>query len=421
MPAPPVSKPSHLSLPERGPAVTRARVDSVASTYGPQLRDAELDDLGPTEAWTVEGSNRANGYATHGLFRYFGKYPPPIGRELIQDHSAPGDLVLDPTGGSGTTGVEALLAGRRCRLFDVSPTALAVARAKTTPVCGDAAREALAQVVERYTPATATEYPLEPVGLRNPDHWFLPETADSLRGLHRSLHTLDDTPVRQLLHAAYLGAIRRCSRATTQQGRLFLDADTARTDTLDTFVRFSNRAIKGASALPTNGDVTVCAHDARQPLPLANGEQADFVFTHPPYFNAYKYSRINSLELAWTGVKPADVRRSEIREYFKIGKPENAAKYVNDMQGVVENCLDAVRPGGAVAVMIGDTRLQGTHIPVTRRIIDQVRETRRMEVEKVVLRIPRHTEASWVSSQRRTADKLGVPLCDYIVVLRAPQ
>ena len=97
---------------------------------------------------------------------------------------------------------------------------------------------------------SASADPLEPVGLRNPEHWFLPETADSLRGLHRALDTLESSPVRQLLHAAFLGAIRRCSRATTQQGRLFLDAETARTDALETFIRFSKRAIAGAAQLP---------------------------------------------------------------------------------------------------------------------------------------------------------------------------
>ena len=400
--------------------MVRTAVQEGAAAYLPQLSVAQLDGLAPTEAWTVQGSNRANGYATHGLFRYFGKYPPPIGRVLIQDYSPPGGLVLDPTCGSGTTGVESLLAGRRCRLFDVSPTAIAVARAKTTPVSADAATAALEQVVAAYTPVSARHYPLEPVGLRNPQHWFLPETADSLRGLHRALDTLEASPVRQLLYAAFLGAIRRCSRATTQQGRLFLDAETARTDALETFIRFSKRAIAGAALLPLAGGVTVQAHDARQPFPLAAGERADFVFAHPPYFNAYKYSRINSLELAWTGVKPAEIRKHEIREYFKIGKPENAARYVDDMARVVGHCLDAVRPGGAVAVMIGDTRLQGAHIPVTRQLLDQVRQTHTAVLEKLVLRVPRHTEASWVSSQRRTTAKLGVPLCDYILVLRGP-
>lgn len=405
-------------LPPHGPPITRTALDDAPVEYRSQIEIAQLDGLAPTEAWTVEGTNRQNAYSTHGMFRYFGKYPPPIGRDLIATYTEAGDRVVDPTCGSGTTGVEAVLAGRCVIQYDVNPVALAVARAKTTHVPDAEGRAALNEVIASYTPASTDEHDLGPVGLRNPDHWFLPETGDSLRGLDRATNQLDPGAARDLLRIAYLATIRRCSRATTQQGRLFLDADSARLDGLETFVRAARRAIGAAADFPPCEPVPCHLHDSREPIPAQDGDRPSLVILHPPYFNAYKYSRVNSLELAWTGVNPADVRKREIREFFKIGKPENATRYVDDMALVLSNAVDLAAPGGAVAVMIGDTRLKGEHIPVTRWLLDRLLPDHPCSLEKLILRIPRHTEASWVASQRRRADQLGIPLCDYIFVLR---
>jgi site-specific DNA-methyltransferase (adenine-specific) len=42
-------------------------------------------------------------------------------RELIESSSRGGDTVLDPFGGSGSTGVAALLSGRKAVLVEVNP------------------------------------------------------------------------------------------------------------------------------------------------------------------------------------------------------------------------------------------------------------------------------------------------------------
>ena len=39
------------------------------------LRQGGLDTYGPIEAWTALGTNNQINYATHGIFRYFGKFP----------------------------------------------------------------------------------------------------------------------------------------------------------------------------------------------------------------------------------------------------------------------------------------------------------------------------------------------------------
>lgn len=74
------------------------------------------------------------GGLTHGFYRYPARFGEAFVREAVNKFTAPGDLVIDPFCGGGTTIVEALSRGRRALGSDVSPLALFVTRIKTTPL-----------------------------------------------------------------------------------------------------------------------------------------------------------------------------------------------------------------------------------------------------------------------------------------------
>jgi len=57
-------------------------------------------------------------------------------RELVRLFTDPGDVILDPFGGSGTTGVAALLEGRRVILVEREPAFAAIARARCAAADG---------------------------------------------------------------------------------------------------------------------------------------------------------------------------------------------------------------------------------------------------------------------------------------------
>jgi hypothetical protein len=63
-------------------------------------------------------------YASHNLHSFPAKFPPQLPRTFIKELTGPGDLVLDPMVGSGTTIVEAFLSGRRSIGFDINPLAI---------------------------------------------------------------------------------------------------------------------------------------------------------------------------------------------------------------------------------------------------------------------------------------------------------
>jgi hypothetical protein len=69
---------------------------------------------------------------THNFYRYPARFSPWLVRNIIAAFTEPGDLVLDPFMGGGTTLVEALAAGRRSAGVDINPLAVFLARTKTT-------------------------------------------------------------------------------------------------------------------------------------------------------------------------------------------------------------------------------------------------------------------------------------------------
>jgi site-specific DNA-methyltransferase (adenine-specific) len=60
-------------------------------------------------------------------------------RWLVRLVTAPGDIVLDPFGGSGTTGAAALLEGRRVILVERDPAFAAICRARLSHAAPTAA------------------------------------------------------------------------------------------------------------------------------------------------------------------------------------------------------------------------------------------------------------------------------------------
>ncbi len=87
----------------------------------------------PTDVWWMTivppGSAERTGYPT--------QKPTRLLERIVAASSAPGDLVLDPYAGSGTTGVAAARLGRRWLLVDRNQVAVEITRAR---LAADAAR-----------------------------------------------------------------------------------------------------------------------------------------------------------------------------------------------------------------------------------------------------------------------------------------
>lgn len=86
-------------------------------------------------------------YGVHG---YFTKQSWNIVAEYIKNFSQPGDLILDPFGGSGVTAIEALMSDRRAISIDINPMAVFIVNALIAPVKLSELHDAYMRIKTKY-------------------------------------------------------------------------------------------------------------------------------------------------------------------------------------------------------------------------------------------------------------------------------
>src|SRR5262245_57289337 len=82
------------------------------------------DALRALLAGDLDFKGQDSGYASHNFHAFAAKFPPQLPRAFIEALTEPGELVLDPMMGSGTTLLEAYLADRRAIGCDLDPLAI---------------------------------------------------------------------------------------------------------------------------------------------------------------------------------------------------------------------------------------------------------------------------------------------------------
>jgi DNA modification methylase len=92
------------------------------------MRDGQTFTLNPrgclpTDVWCLPASNTSA--------RHYATYPEQLIRPIIEACSKPGDLVLDPFAGSGTTCKLAIALGRQALGIDLNPEYAALAEKRS--------------------------------------------------------------------------------------------------------------------------------------------------------------------------------------------------------------------------------------------------------------------------------------------------
>lgn len=274
-------------------------------------------DLNFTEA--------AHRSATHSLHPYAARCPPPLARWAISTYSLPGEVVLDPMAGSGTTLVEACLLGRRAWGADIDPLARLIARVKATPVAPDELRDA----VTRMTQMLVDDHLDDGWRPQLPqlDKWFNPQVARDLGAIRVAIRELRGSPsISNLLWVAFSSLIvARTSVANARDlvhsrhhYRLWTTDPGTRSRYLKKLVECERRISAYYNVLQQSGhvdvDITVDASDARS-LPMSDGS-VDLVFTSPPYCSALDYTRAHMFAVAWM----PEVLDTDERRYRLLGR-----------------------------------------------------------------------------------------------------
>lgn len=343
------------------------------------------------------GKNSA--YASHNYHAFPAKFPPQLPRLFIEGLTSPGDLILDPMVGSGTTVVEALLTGRRSVGVDLDPLALRLARVKTTPIQVEAAAEAGYDVLRHAQSLCSKQTQELQSQLDNRfasrerafiDFWFLPSTQLELLALLSQIEKAQDPTIRAFLELVFSAII------ITKSGGVSLARDLAHTRphrVLDkqprsALIEFSKRLrknLESATELPAEADRPDLLHGNAMALPL-HSNTVDLIVTSPPYAsNAIDYMRAHKFSLVWFGrtlKQLSDLRSQYIGHDATQGidlatlphavqmivqsvaevdqkKAQALHRYYTESTGFLTEMLRVLKPGRAAVVVVGSSVMRG--------------------------------------------------------------
>ncbi len=359
----------------------------------PRLKETASGDL------DFHGAD--TGCITHSLHAFPAKFPPQLPRAFIRELAAPGDVVLDPMAGSGTTLVEAYLAGCTTLGVDIDPLALLHCRVKTRPHPIDALRQTGDAIVsaaalllrqpDALDQALAARFDAKSRDFL--DYWFLRTTQRELMALLLAIEQHAPPAYLDFFHLAFSAII------ITKSGGVSMARDLAHTrphrvedkqprEALDPFARRVRKNLESLAELPPpQAPVHVVRGDARA-LPLHEG-RVDLIVTSPPYAaNAIDYMRAHKFSLVWLGhaIQDLSTLRGEyvggerLSDAMYVRLPPGAQamvdqimavdskkgrvlhKYFSEMHHTLREMRRVLRPGGAAVVVVGTSTMRGIHV-----------------------------------------------------------
>jgi DNA modification methylase len=357
------------------------------------------------------------------IYNWF-KYKEGFSRELVvrlfrECGLQPGHTVFDPFAGSGTT----LLAGKELGIhgigIDMLPTAVFVARVKLTRWSDI---DALLQAAQRLTSAPISEPKSIFPDVRIINLAFNKETQRDLLFFREEIETYDP-PIRNFLMLGLLNILEEVSN-TSKDGQFLRLVekkipkvrDALRASLTQMLHDLSEMRMFGLWA-KTNARTTLLQGDAREMcLPRKYIGAISAVITSPPYLNRYDYSRTYALELCLLSVRShqdmVSVRHSLLRSHVESkehegkavflpaleevlrevrAKPLNNERlpimiqgYFEDMNLVIRNISNYLKPGGRSALVVANAQFNGESVP-TDLLLCELAEEHGLSTESIAV------------------------------------
>ncbi len=392
--------------------------------------DASVEQAGTDNPATLQkllqadlGFHGANGkYATHGWHPFPAKFPPQLPHLFIETLSAPGETILDPMLGSGTTLVEAQRLGRRAIGCDIDPLARMISAAKLAPVnpmnaliTGRDILEEARRIYRLHLEELETDRlsRFDPKTLSFVDYWFPMQQQLELLSLLKCIETLAEYSMRQFFQVVFSSTI------IAKSGGVSLARDLAHTrphrvmdkNPNSAFVEFEKRlknnlrsyaedhhGINGSKNRAENQGThedRIAFSDRPEVLEAAAdntglpSESVDLIVTSPPYANnAIDYMRAHKFSLVWLGWKIDDLTniRKQYLGHDALGEKPYASlpeqcestlaalaqvdmrksavlrRYFGEMRAVIQEMRRVLKQEKIAVIVVGTSILRGMDV-----------------------------------------------------------
>ncbi|MFA5077955.1 MAG: DNA methyltransferase [Dehalococcoidia bacterium] len=271
-----------------------------------------------------------------GVHPYFTKQVWNVVQEYIKRFTRPGDVVLDPYGGSGVTLIEAVILGRKAIHIDINPLANFIVQNLITPVSIDALTEQFEKVRRQFlvgAPHTKQEIKRALSKYDYPKGVTLPRTSDvstveelfspmqlaQLAYLRYLIMMVEDQDIRGTLLLMFSGLLNKinltyhASSVRSEGGgdssvfryyRYRLAPKPANLDLMDFYRSRLNKVIAAKQEIAPFVDskalenVRIMKGTATN-LHFIHDQSIDYIYTDPPYGSKIQYLDLSTMWNAW--------------------------------------------------------------------------------------------------------------------------
>lgn len=369
-------------------------------------------------------------YLTHDLHPYPAKFIPQIPANLIARLSMPGDVVLDPFGGSATTAVEAVRLGRRAVSFDANPLSALIGRVKTgymaTSVRTDL--DQLCATIDGHIIGFGsnqqdwTSYLTSSYGGYMPDipnitKWFTDYILGELCLIRHLIEVTTTGLARDAACLALSRVIIRISNQDSETRYVSVEKSLRPTIALRAFMeslKTVSRRLENAAVDLQYADTRYLIGDSRFDLPNVVGDNSiDLIVTSPPYPNATDYHLYHRFRLYWLGFDPKALGKIEIGSHLRHQRNATGfEEYRSDMALALNGCCRVLAPGRYAVFVVGDAIFKGNSFSTSEAIAACGRDAG-FEVLGVIDRPIHRTKRSFAKPARRAR-------FEQLVLLRKP-
>ena len=325
-------------------------------------------------SWEFSDADTRN--LTHWYHPFHGKFIPQIPRTIIEHLTEPGDTILDPFCGSGTTLIESNVLNRRAIGVDISPIALLLSRVKTTyirPELLELEFDRLRKAIEeKSAKSVIPEFPDREI-------WYNVKILQELGNIWgQIIATKDrDEDVFRFFQVAFSSILKTVANRSYKWNWAFIgDNLLPKIDKyVDPHKYFFSTAKRMVSSMrefgdaKTNQPIEIIQADTRN-LSQHLNTTINLIITSPPYCFAVDFNRYYRLSYYWFGWDINKHRDIEIGARSKRGRKDAVDVYFADMEKSIKELYEVVLDGGYCCFTLGDTKRDNKTIAAVDRSIE---------------------------------------------------
>lgn len=402
--------------------------------------------------WSFKQANTKE--FTHTYHTYPAMMIPQIARTLISEYKPNGklNLIFDPYCGSGTTLVEACIAGIDSIGTDLNPLAQMMSKVKTTHYSEQSIINAYNDIVYRLH----NKYDNDKVinrcfdRISNYTFWYSEDSLLRLSYIYQLINEHPDT--KDFFYVVLSEIVREVSYTRNSEFKRFrMSLDSLKNfnpDVFDLFISKAKRNIAGLhdfNKVATSAKAQIYRFNTVNSIPnqIITDKSVDMVITSPPYGDSrttVAYGQFSRWSNEWFGFDDAKqidsmlmggkrtnteifnttTIRSELDSIKSIDYNRycDVIAFLNDYYISMKHVAETVRSGGIICYVVGNRTVKGVQIQLDYFTAEAFQAFGCAHIDTIVREIPNKRMPIKTSPTNTKGKLIGTMTNEYIVICK---